>query len=293
MKISIVIVTYNTRELIKKSLSSLFPTEDKPNNSDLGLKLDLELIFVDNNSEDGTAEYLEQLNKERADMKIILNDDNFGFARAVNEGIRMSEGTHILLLNSDAFITQNQIRELSQVLELHSVVGAVSPGLINPDSSIQPSFGHFPNIYNILLFFSRLDRILPWGMVVYPSKKRKNKNFFVQWSSAACLMIKREVINEIGLLDDNYFLGIEDIDLCYRVRKAGYRIIHCPRINVTHYHQYTSRKLKTKPIVLNSENEGLKYFYQKFYPQKIWSYAVFAALVDLKKFLQTIKTYVS
>lgn len=286
MQISIIIITYNTKELINKSLNKL-----------LKIKQDLnwEIIFVDNNSEDGTKEYLEELQKNSMSIKTIFNNQNFGFAKAVNQGIKISQGANILLLNSDAFINQGQIKELLEVLEADSKIGIAAPRLLNADGSIQPSFGNFPSILTALLYLFCLDKWLPWGMTVY-----QNSAFWIptfagmtsrnpDWISGACLLIKKQVFDKVGLLDENYFMGIEDIDFCYRVKLVGYKIMHISRIKILHYHQYTSKKLNKRLAIIKTENDSLRYFYKKFYPGVIIRRFIFNALTDCKKAIQSLK----
>lgn len=283
MKVSIIVVTYNTKELIEKLLGNLFRVKGN---------LNFEIIFVDNNSQDGTREYLKDLNESDNNIHVIFNNENQGFSKAVNQGInvcrnRMFPSSHILLLNSDAMINQAQIEALLNIIELREKIGIVAPQLVNVDGSTQPSFGNFPDIFTSIIYLLRLDKILPLGAVIYSATRKKA--LFPDWASGACMLIKREVLDKIGALDENYFFGIEDIDFCYRLRQAGYRVVYYPEVRVFHHHQYSSKKFNKKNLVIKNSNDGLKYFYKKFYRPGFLVYAVFSSLVDLGMFLQNLK----
>lgn len=283
MDISIIIVTYNTKELLDACLRELLKVK---------FYKEFEIIFVDNNSSDGTQEYLKELQEDKEYIKIIANQKNLGFAKAVNQGVKLSQGEYILLLNSDAFIDQSKIARLVKILKSDFSIGAVAPRLLNGDKSIQPSFGNFPNIFTMIMYILRIDRILPWGMVVYRATSKSIKNFqiiFPEWISAACLLARRNVFDRVGLLDEYYFMGIEDIDFCYRVRGAGYKIAYTSEIQALHYHQYTSKKLRKKLFIITTESQSLKYFYKKFYPNAVIRYYLFYVLVGLKENIQKMK----
>lgn len=282
MNLSIIIVIHNTKELIGQSLNELLKIK-----TDLGW----EIIFIDNNSEDGTKKYLAELQRSRSFIKVIFNKENFGFAKAVNQGIKISQGDSVLLLNSDAFISQAQIKELWETLKSDSKIAIIAPRLLNIDGSIQPSFGNFPSIMTMIFYLSRLDKILPWGMAVYPEKSSKPQLKKPDWISGACLLIKKEVFDKIGLFDEHYFMGIEDIDFCYRVRLSGYVVVYFSAVTITHYHQYSSKKFHKKLSVIRAENQSLKYFYRKFYPKAKIRYYIFSFFVGAKDALQSLKIY--
>ena len=141
----------------------------------------------------------------------------------------------------------------------------------------------------MIFYLSRLDKILPWGMVAHTN--RNGDVVFPDWISGACILIKKEVFGKVGLFDEHYFMGIEDIDFCYRVRLASYGIMHIPRIKILHYHQYTSKKLNKKSMIIRTENRSLKYFYRKFYPKAMIRYYIFSFLVGAKNALQGLKIY--
>lgn len=288
MQVSIIIITYNTKELIQKSLDELFKIKQD---------LDWEIIFVDNNSKDGTKEYLKESQNNNNNIKIIFNNQNLGFAKAVNLGVKTAKGDYILLLNSDAFINQEQIKELLGVLELDSKIGIVAPQLLNTDGSIQPSFGNFPSIVTMIFYLLRLDKIFPWGMVVYPNSASWISAFGgmtmrnSDWVSGACILIKKQIFDKVGLFDENYFMGVEDIDFCYRVRLAGYKIMYIPQIKILHYHQYTSKKLSKKLAIIKVVNNSLMYFYRKFHPGSFLRYYVFVFLTGIKNIIQCLKIH--
>ena len=233
---------------------------------------------------------------------MIRNDTNLGFAKAVNQGIKKSTGEYILLLNTDAFVTQGQLTALVSTLESDKQFGIIAPKLLNQDGSIQSSYGNFPSLTSIFFHALSLERLFLKGLIIYqrktsppPSPKKRGGNgevIFPDWVSGACMLIKRSVIDRVGFFDEHYFMGIEDIDFCYRVQQAGFRVVYDREQHILHYHQYTSKKLKTRSIIVQSEIEGLSYFYKKFYPTHRLRLALVRLLLTVKNILRRIRLFV-
>jgi len=243
--LSIVIVNWNTKEALKGCLESIYAS---------GLD-SFEIIVADNASEDSSISMLEE---EFPQARLIKNARNVGFARASNQGMFLSRGDHILLLNSDTQIEAQALRRIIEFMEEHPQAGAMGPRLVLPDDRPQPySFGCDPTLgylwrrgLNLLL---RKGYLHDWGT----EEIRE-----VDWVSGASLMLRRRALEETGLLDENFFLYFEDNDLCLRLRQKGWKVYFNPMVQVIH--------LGGESLVKNEPARAeyyrsLLYFYSKHY----------------------------
>jgi GT2 family glycosyltransferase/organic radical activating enzyme len=258
-------------------------------------KLEAEIILIDNNSEKKlNSEIIAELNVE-----YIENSENLGFAKAVNQGIKIgSEAEYILLLNSDVLIKNRSITKIISVLDKNKEIGICGPKFLYPDGDYQISAGFLLNLRRLLFSLTALYKIFPFGHYLNKGKIFK-KNIIsaqeVDWLSGGCLLIKNEVIKKIGLLDENYFFGFEDIDFCLCAKSAGYKIIYYPEAEVVHYHALSSGGLKSLWRI-RKDKEGIEYFFKKNYPKKkITRYLIgwiFAMKINLFSFFtRKIKKY--
>lgn len=224
--ISIIIVSYNTKELLLKCLDSV-----KSNVSDC------EIIVIDNASKDGSVEAV----KERfPDVHLIEEKENLGFAKAANKGIKASNENYVLLLNSDCEISKGVIDAMKKFLEENNNVGAVGPQLISEDWKKQNSFDNFPSLATSFINKSFLKIIAPSR---FPSKHQiRSEPFEVESLIGACLLTRKDVINNIGLLDEDYFLFLEETDWCLKMKKNGYKIFLLPQVEVFHKQGASKKK---------------------------------------------------
>ncbi|MDA2936018.1 glycosyltransferase family 2 protein [Patescibacteria group bacterium AH-259-L05] len=200
--------------------------------------IDYEIIIVDNNSTDSSKEFLLQLK-----CKVILNNENIGYAAANNQGIKLAKGKYILTLNPDVIVLPESIEKLFGFLENSPDVAMAGPQLLNPDKSIQYSCCRFPEVYTpairrtflgkLPLFKKELNRYL---MLDFDHKKTKE----VDWLIGAVLMVRKSALDSIGLLDERFFLYFEDVDLARRIQKAGYKVMYYPESKMYHFHQRLS-----------------------------------------------------
>lgn len=243
MGLSIVVVNWNTRDLLANCLRSI------------GGGGTLDVVVVDNASSNGSAAMVEQ---EFPEARLITNERNLGFASAANQGICLSKSRYLLLLNSDTQVGEQALRGMMRFMDEHPEAGAMGPRLVLPDSSPQPySFGCDPTLgyllrrgLNLLL---REGYLHDWGM----EEIRE-----VDWVSGASIMLRRKALEEIGLLDENFFLYFEDNDLCLRLRQKGWKVYFNPIIEVVH--------LGGESLVKNEPARAeyyysLLYFYSKHY----------------------------
>lgn len=218
--LSIIIVNWNTRGPLLNCLASIFQHAGG---------LTCGVIVVDNGSRDGSVEAVKE---KYPGVKIIANPSNLGFARANNQAIRLTSNPYCLLLNSDAALTPGALKGMIEFMEKNPFAGIAGAKLLNRDGSMQNSFDNIPTLTTELLNKSLLRAIFPQK---YPNKKSPiAAPLEVESIIGACMLIRRNALNEVGLLDEDYFLFLEETDLCLRMQKAGWKIFYLPQIHVYH-----------------------------------------------------------
>jgi GT2 family glycosyltransferase len=221
MSTSVIIVSYNTRDLLLRAIRGAREASQ-------GVA---ELIVVDNASADGSAE---AVRAAIPDARVIVNEANRGFAAAVNQGIRASRSPYVALLNSDAAPESAALRRMADYLDAHPEVGAVAPRLVFPDGSFQPSCGErFESLATDLLGGDLLWRTLGGRPLALP-EPRDEAPRRIAWANGACLMLRRRALDEVGLLDEGFFMYEEDLDLCLRLGRAGWEIVYLPGVRTIH-----------------------------------------------------------
>ncbi len=216
--LTVVVLTYNTRDLVLQCLSNFY---------DYAIRLGWQIIVVDNGSTDDTAR---ALNEKFPDAELLRSDQNLGFAGGINLGLRRAAGQVIVLMNSDVSASAETLQGAAEALLAQPGVGALSPLLRTPDGKPQAfAFGDDQTpgylLRRGLKAILGLGPMHQWG-VQHPLE--------VDWISGACMLVRREVIEQVGLLDERFFLYFEDNDWCLRMRKAGWRILYDPRFEVVH-----------------------------------------------------------
>jgi GT2 family glycosyltransferase len=242
-ELSIIIVSFNDKSHLEECLSSI---EENVQN------INFEILIVDNNSSDGSQEFIKQNYPE---IKLISNQENVGFAVALNRGIRHSEGEFFLFLNTDTIIYAEALSLLLEELKSSPGIGAVGPALLRGENAYQVSFGR--RVSFISEIFQRFFLNPFYKLWLKSVQKRKE----VGWLSAACFMTRREVVEEVGLFDEKFFLYFEDIDLCYRIRSKGWSLIFFPQARVFHKGGTTTRQDKVQSRFEYRKSQ--LYFYQK------------------------------
>ena len=227
MSLSVIIVTYNIRELARQCVRSVLQAHYSG---------DLEVIVVDNASYDGTARALEE---EFPGVTVIRNDHNLGFAAAVNQGVRASSGAQILSLNPDTIIEEETLEVLSGYLGAHPQVGCVGPKILNSDGSFQrASKRGFPRPWAALTRLLGLGRLFPRSPLFaryHLTYLDPDQTHTVDAVSGSCMLMPRAVMEQIGPLDEDFFLGGDDLDYCYRMHKAGFTVVYHPETQIIHY----------------------------------------------------------
>lgn len=235
--VSIVIVTFNSADIIGPCLQSLHGASTRP----------LDLIVVDNNSSDRTVE---AATRAFSDLSLIRNPENRYYAAASNQGIRAAKGEYIILLNPDTIMAVGGIDALVAFLESRQAA-AVAPMLILPDGARQQSLRELPGLdtlwYDLTLLaflFPKSPTLGRWRMGYFDGRTERA----VDQPMASCLLVRRDVIEKVGLFDESYPMFFNDVDWCKRVRDAGMSIWYTPNVKVAHVGGATVKKYRAKMI---------------------------------------------
>jgi hypothetical protein len=225
--LSILLVTYNHRDFILPCLQSLRLINES---------LNPEVIMVDNCSADGTGQLTRQ---QFPQVRLIENRRNLGFARAINQAFRESRGEFLLLLNPDIQVLPGSVEKMTTHLQMDERTGIVLPKLVNPDGSLQYSCRTFCHPFT--LFLRRAP--LGWVFSDHPSVRRHlmmdwdhKEQREVDWGLGACMLIRRKALRGDRIMDERFFLYFEDIDLCFSMKKAGWRVVYNPEAVLVHHH---------------------------------------------------------
>jgi GT2 family glycosyltransferase len=233
--VSIIVVSYNTRDLLRDCLAAAVQ-ESRARAT--------EIWVVDNASTDGSAEMVQA---EFSQVHLICNRENLGFAKANNQVLRRAQGDFLLLLNADAVLLAGSLEAMLNAFVEYPQVGICGPCLINPDGSLQPSWGQFPTPWTEFLFQSFLFKVwpgpFPYGRKIHPFLRSTYCRFrLVDWATGACLMLRQEVLKRVGLLPEGSFMYGEDLEYCFRARRAGFEVALVSQARVLHYLQSAARK---------------------------------------------------
>jgi GT2 family glycosyltransferase len=265
---SIIIVSFNTKDILRECLASVERESD-------GLRI--ETLVVDNHSSDGSAEMVEN---EFPRVRVLRSSVNLGFGAANNLAIQAAVGNFLILLNSDAFLLPGSLRAAVNNMNLHPGVALAGARLVGRDFSWQPSARMFPSIFNDTLvltglaakfpksrFFGHFDRT--WADQSEPAK--------VDWVPGAFSIVRAKVLEEIGLFDPRFFMYSEEVDLCRRIKRAGYEIWYWPDILVTHIGGESSRQVKDLELSSSGSTQLVLWrmrstllYYRKHHGAKVW-----------------------
>jgi GT2 family glycosyltransferase len=218
--ISIIIINWNTKDLLQNCIQSIYKTVHD---------ISYEVIVVDNASHDGSVF---MLRREFPTTIVIENEVNRGFGAANNQALSIMSGRYALLLNTDTIITENAISMLFLFMESHADAAMACGQLLHADGSKQNSIAAFPSVLTLMANVSLLEYLWPRR---YPSKRYAlEKPIEIDSGIGACLLVRKETIDEIGMLDERYFFFFEETDWAYRMRIAGWKIFHVPRAFIYH-----------------------------------------------------------
>lgn len=222
MKLSIVIVSWNTADILAQCLDSIY---------EFPLKEEFEVWVVDNASTDGSVT---MLNERFSQVRLIENENNPGFAGANNQAMQQCQGEYVLLLNPDTVILDDALNKMVSWLDAHGDVGALGPRILNPDHTLQTSSYPRPTLSREFWRLLKLDKLRPYG-VYHMSAWDIAEPRQVEALLGACILIRRNLIEAIGLMDEDYFMYTEEIDYCYRISRAGWKLCWLPQATIIHY----------------------------------------------------------
>jgi GT2 family glycosyltransferase len=250
IKLSVVIVSYNTAGFLRDCLQSIYQYQPKQ---------DFEVIVVDNASKDNSVKVIEN---DFPFVRLLKNSLNLGYAKANNMGIKLSRGEYVLLLNSDTLVLPDTLNEIIEYLDSHPVVGIIGPKLLGENRQmIQMSWSIFPSIGGeIIQKFISPKYISKYALALLMAEHLQKRERKAQVTGAA-MTIRKKVFEDIGLLDENFFLYFEEPDFCTRTQKRGWDIVFNPNIKVIHRLGASMKKSET-PVNLHYRRSQL-YFYQK------------------------------
>lgn len=260
MDLSVIILNYNTKKLLKDCLESIFKQTKGIN---------FEVLVVDNASKDGSVKMIKKMLGVQKNLKLIVNSKNLGFAAGNNLGIKKAKGKYLLLLNSDTLLKENAFKKLVEFAQKQPKAGVVGPKLLNENGRDQPSTAHFFSLPRVFLWLFTGDRFL------YSSPRNQQQ---VDWVMGSAFLIKKEVVDKVGLLDEHFFMYVEEQEWCYRIKKAGWQVWFYPKARIYHLVQGSSPEGKEK--VIGWIYEGLLYFYQKHFVR--WQVSVLKFLLLTK-----------
>lgn len=232
MDISIIIVNYNTRDLLINCINSVYQTAKD---------LSIEIWVVDNGSSDDSIKTIRDLFSE---INITENHQNLGFAKACNQALRQINGRYAVLLNTDTILFDGTIKTALDFMDKNMNIGICGGQLLNPDGSKQNSIANIPTLATELLNKSILRRLFPKK---YLGKEQDIKNpIEVESIIGAFMAVRKEAIDETGLMDESYFFFFEETDWCIRMKRRGWRVFHHPGAKVYHLQGQSAKKVRIR-----------------------------------------------
>ena len=223
--ISIIIVNWKVRPLLKKCLDSILKYKDN---------LNIEIFVIDNDSRDGSPE---MIMADYSNVNMISLPSNQGFAKANNLGIKQAKGKYILLLNPDTEVTKGFFKKVIKYLDKHTDIGILGPKILNPDNSIQQSVRRFPTFFSQALVLLKLRNILDNKFLSHYLHLDFNyhKTQKVDQVMGAAMMIRKSVLDKVGLLDEKFFIWFEEVDYCKRVNDLGSVVKYFSEASIMHH----------------------------------------------------------
>lgn len=306
MTLSIIIVSYNTKKLTLQTIASAW----KEAQSHKNLAKKTEIIVVDNDSKDGTVKAVRSQFSQKS-IKVIANKHNKGFASANNQAIKIAKGKYIILLNSDTIVQKGSLSKLVETFEKYPLdestanlashkevidrLGILAPTLLNPDGTLQPQGGDLPTLYSLFNHMSFLDDIPVIGKFL-PSTQHTglrqseklryhtNNTRLIKrgWVGGTAMMIRREVIDEIGLLDDAIFMYGEDTEYCMRASYHHWDVAIDPSAKITHFGQASSSSANA----IAGEFKSFLYNWSKHKP--LWQLPIVKVILKMGIWLRVI-----
>jgi len=252
--LSIIIVNYHHSHILDNCLESVYRTIEK---------IQFEVILVDNSSKD---DGLEPILKRYTKIRFINNSKNMGFARANNQGAKIASGDFLLFLNPDTTMIEDAVESMLDYIRSDSSIGILGPKVLNPDQTTQFSCRKFPTAWSGLFNrYSLTTRLFPnnrysrdYLMLDYDHSSIRS----VDWVSGCCMMMSESTLKKVGGFDENYFLFIEDVDLCQVIKKKGLRVVYFPSVKI--FHKISSSNARSTPQMIIKRHKGMIYYNHKY-----------------------------
>jgi GT2 family glycosyltransferase len=260
MDVSVCILTHHQPLLLPRCVEGAYAEIERAG-------IEGEVIIIDNASSDGSPQ---QVAVRFPEVGIIRNEENLGFSAANNKAIKMSHGRYVLILNDDALLGKNSLRLMVGKLDSDPRVGAAGPKLLNPDGSLQRDFTNrrFPHLLNCLAMVLLLERRLEgygWTSRIFGLNRDLEPTGQAEHLAGACLLIRRAALDAVGLFDEGFNYWFEDVDLCYRLTKAGWKIVYLAEAQVIHHQSASTARIADSRRVMMLFTSQMRYL------RKHWS----------------------
>ncbi|HNS20231.1 MAG TPA: glycosyltransferase family 2 protein [Sedimentisphaerales bacterium] len=238
--VTVVVVSWNTREILRDCLRSVYEN---------GGAVRCQVIVVDNASADGSAE---MVRSEFPEVQLIANADNLGFAAANNQGMAMAGGRYVLLLNSDTVVLDGAIAKTVAFADAHPDVAVVGCRVMNPDRTLQPTCFMYPSLLNMVLSATYLYKLFPRSRLFGRERMtwwQRDDERDVDVVTGCFMLVRREAIEQVGVMDEQFFMYAEETDWCYRFRQAGWRLLFSPVGEIIHLGGQSSKRVGVEMTV--------------------------------------------
>jgi len=268
--LSVVIVNWNTCDLLRRCLESL-------REALAGSALLAEVIVIDNASTDGSAAMVA---REFPEFRLLANGENRNYAAGNNQGLELAGGEFVLLLNPDTEVPAGGLESLVSFLRERPRAGAVAPALVHPDGTLQDSVRGFPSPRALVGEMSGLARLFPAsGWAAYRARSLpEDRPSQVDQPMASAFLVRRAALAETGPFDEQFPLFFNDVDLCYRLKEAGWEIWYDPSVRVVHVGGASTRQVR--PEAMRRSHEGLRRFYARHYRGRLfWPVYTFLVII--------------
>ncbi len=284
MDLSIVAVNWNTKDYLRRCLSAI--RADPPDR-------ELEVIVIDNASADGSAEMVRQ---EFAEVQLIENRENTGYARGNNQGIEASQGRYVLLLNPDVEVSPGTLDALVEFAEAHPDAAAVGCRLVGPDGRVERSCRSFPDPLAVLFEYAKLSRLFPKSRLF----GRYRMTYFDYASEAevdqpmgSCLLMSRAALHDVGLFDEQFPIFFNEVDWCYRAKQKGWKVYFTPAAEVIHVGGASTRQ--RRPAMIRESHRAMREFYEKHYRRSLpgLAYRLIVAAMSINSLLTSWLAFVT
>ncbi len=245
--LSVIILNYNTRELLRKCLASVRASKSN---------FQIETIVSDNGSKDGSQQ---MVRSEFPEVRLLENNANLGFSKGNNVAIKQSQARYVLLLNSDTTVAENAFDESIKYLDSNPNVGVLGAKVVLPNGKLDPACRrNFPNPANAFLRLFGLKKFSNYNIT-----GSVDQEMDVDAVMGAYMMVRREVIDKVGMLDEEFFMYGEDLEWCWRIKQAGYKVVYYPKSEIVHFKYGSSQSIPF--TIIRFSHSAMKIFYRKVY----------------------------